>query len=154
MAQLKTFLGVLPHSQGQNPAMTVLYVPSSLDSGHLPSMRLLRRYCLNRLLLNHVILIHKLLNHLLLNHLMLKHVTVNHLPLDQVLPEPRAQVIILGAPGPLGGRPVSSRVPQAGPKPYALNPYLQFQTLIPKLYNLNPKPSTLNPRPTTLNPEP
>jgi len=31
--QLKRFKGLLPESQGQNPALTVLYVLSSLDSG-------------------------------------------------------------------------------------------------------------------------
>ena len=31
--QLKRFLGLLPESQGQNLAVTVLYVPHSLDSG-------------------------------------------------------------------------------------------------------------------------
>jgi len=31
--QLKRFQGLLPESQGQNRALTVLYVPNSLDSG-------------------------------------------------------------------------------------------------------------------------
>ena len=33
--QFKTFYGLLPESQGRNRAWTVLYVPSSLDSGCL-----------------------------------------------------------------------------------------------------------------------
>jgi len=33
--QLETFEALLPQSQGQNLALTVLYVPSSLDSGFL-----------------------------------------------------------------------------------------------------------------------
>jgi len=32
--QLKKLYGLLPESQGQNLALTVLYVPHSLDSGH------------------------------------------------------------------------------------------------------------------------
>ena len=36
--QVETFEGLLPESQGQNQALTVLYVPHSLDSGLLFSL--------------------------------------------------------------------------------------------------------------------
>ena len=37
--QLKTFEGVLPGSQGQNRALTVLHVPDTLDSGQFATRR-------------------------------------------------------------------------------------------------------------------